>query len=64
MNATHAYLELQRKSPEALDAVESMIDQGWSAANVARLLSRKYRTEISRLILPAAQLLESRLANL
>ena len=54
MSPSNAYTLLQRLSPEALDAIERMISQGFSPANIARLLSRQYRRDVSRLILPAA----------
>ena len=54
MRPINAYNLLQRLSPDALDAIETMIARGWSPANIAHMLRKQYRSEIGRLILPAA----------
>ena len=54
MSPSNAYTLLQRLSPETMDAVERLLAQGFSPANVARLFQRQARSEIARLIRPAA----------
>ena len=54
MSPSNAYTLLQRLSPDTLDAIERMLDQGFSPANIARLLQRQARSEVARLIHPAA----------
>jgi len=54
MKPSSAYHMLNQSSPEAANAIDKMLSGGWSPANIARLLSRLYRRDIARLVLPAA----------
>ncbi len=54
MKPSTAYILLQRLSPETLDAIDRMLERGWSPWNAAHLLTTKYPSHIARLIRPAA----------